>query len=131
MLKEYIENAVFECKFLVQLNQRFLAEVPQQKCFKENILTLPNVLACLAYVEVRTFPGKQRILGSKLGETVLFGKCCFLFSPFLPSFLSPFFFQFFSLSFIVLFLLTPTSSPLQDSALNVGYTTHILTFNRQ
>ena len=47
---------------------------------------------------------------------------------FLPSFLP--FFSIFSLSFIVLFLLTPTS-PSQDSALNVGYTTHILTFNRQ
>lgn len=63
MLKEWIENAVFEFNFL--------AEVPQQKCFKENILTLTNnVFACLAYVVVRTFPGKQRILGSKLGETV-------------------------------------------------------------
>ena len=45
MLKEWIENAVFECNFLMQLNQHFPAEVPQQKCFKENILTLPNVLA--------------------------------------------------------------------------------------
>ena len=54
----------------MQLNQRFLAEVPQQKCFRENILIFTNnVFACLAYVEVRTFPGKQRILGSKLGET--------------------------------------------------------------
>ena len=72
MLKEWIENAVFEFKFLIRLNRRFLAEVPQQKCFKENILTLPIMyyFACLAYVVVRTFPGKQRILGSKLGETV-------------------------------------------------------------
>ena len=71
MLKEWIENAVFEFKFLIRLNRRFLAEVPQQKCFKENILTFTNnVFACLAYVVVRTFPGKQRILGSKLRETV-------------------------------------------------------------
>ena len=87
----------------------------------------------------RTFPGKQRILGSKLGETVftfllfLFGKCN-LFSIFsLPSFL-PFFFSIFSLS-LVLFLLTPTVQVALNlhnagfCTVNVQYTTHILSLD--
>lgn len=129
MLKEWIENAVFEFKFLIRLNRRFLAEVPQQKCFKENILTLPIMYLLMSSLcSGKDFSWQAKNLGFQTWRNCFCLVNVVFF--FLPSFLSPFFFQFFSVSFIVLFLLTPTS-PSQDSALNVGYITHILTFNRQ